>query len=693
MPVRNANNTAQASPTNLDGPQLVLRSGVIYLVDARSQLFAYNPATRDLSYIGLMSEELYDIAISPTGGFYGVTASALYNLNEDTAALTRVASLQRSTNSFVIDISGRALTHGSTGSSLVELNLTTGNGAILGNAGHSRGAEGDLAFYGSRLFISTGDRRIDEINPTNGALIRSTQTTVDGIYGLVSFEGRILAFAGQNVYEFSPASLTLTLLHTLPTTISGRTVGAMNGAAAFDFGQTGRALLGSAGNDTLSGTALDDFLQGGTGADILIGMVGSDRLLGGEGNDQIRGGAGNDFIDGGVGMDLAFYAGGRRQYVASSAGVSGNGEGADTLINIEGLVFADGVLSFDVDGRAAQVMRLYDAALDRLPDANGFEAVLDLLEAGQTIQQVAAVFLNSAEFQSRYGALTNQRFIEQLYLFCLNRPGDAAGIQNWVNALNSGTTRTEMLVIFSESQEHRNLTQGALSQGLWVADDDALKIARMYDATFDRLPDSGGLATWTANLKGGMSMLDIATAFAGSGEFQQRYGAVSNEQFIRQMYQFCLNREPDTAGMQTWVNALNSGTSRAQMLLNFSESAEHVALTRPLWIGGVSVSNPAGAATIETTKTPSDERLVLPGLHDGDLYASADLRMTAEPADDFFAPSFRDEAGWLADETPTPGSVAGAAWSERMMVAIDAAPFDPACGADGQGLQPHDWLA
>ncbi len=360
------------------------------------------------------------------------------------------------------------------------------------------------------------------------------------------------------------------------------------------------------------------FVNGTAGADTLANGAGADNVIGGAGNDILMGGAGSDFLNGGEGIDAAAYSSASRRYnIVGNTVIGGPEGGADTLTAIEEVRFVDGVRTFDVNSQAAQIMRLYDAALDRAPDQDGFESVLDRLESGQSLQQVAAIFLASPEFQSRYGALNNQQFIEQLYRFCLNREGDAAGIQNWVNVLNSGVGRTEMLVTFSESVEHRNLTQGALAQGLWVADEAALKIARMYDATFDRLPDAGGLGVWTSTLKGGMSMIDIATAFAGSAEFQQRYGAVTNEQFIRQMYQFCLNREPDAAGLATWTEQLSAGTSRAQMLLNFSESAEHVSLTRASWIGGVSLSDPLPTTASPVTESKDSHPLILPDWEDG----------------------------------------------------------------------------
>ena len=363
---------------------------------------------------------------------------------------------------------------------------------------------------------------------------------------------------------------------------------------------------------SVPGHAVAPIIQVGSTMD---GGEGDDIITGGSGADTLIGGAGSDTLNGGDAVDVALYTGVRRQYVANSSTVAGGPEGGtDSLTSVESARFVDGSLSFDVNGVPAQIMRLYDAALDRQPDQGGYENLLDYMEGGGSLNVLATAFLNSAEFQARYGGLSNQQFVEQMYRFCLDREGDPGGIQSWVNNLNTGITRTEMLVLFSESAEHRTLTQPILNQGLWVANDHALTIARMYDATFDRLPDSGGLAGWTANLAGGMSLVSIAAAFASSQEFQDRYGSLSNQQFVEQMYRFCLDREGDAGGVQGWVNNMNNGLSRAEVLMFFSESAEHVALTRPLWLGGVRTLDAPGAAPVladEPAVKGADEAQVL----------------------------------------------------------------------------------
>ncbi|WP_428151125.1 DUF4214 domain-containing protein [Brevundimonas sp.] len=411
-------------------------------------------------------------------------------------------------------------------------------------------------------------------------------------------------------------------------------------AVTFSY-ENGLIIVNGVGRDRLTGIEHLEFVDGrlDVGPDgrvilqpltDIVGTAGADRLTGGNGRDNILGLAGNDILDGGGnwdtlnggdGYDIAQYAGVRRQYVASASSVSGGplrdgpATGTDNLISIEALRFVDGTLTFDPNSLAAQVMRLYDSALDRQPDQGGFENLLDFMEGGGTLTALATAFINSLEFQSQYGFLTNQQFVEQLYLFNLNRTGDAQGIAAWTGQLNAGASRASVLIAFSESAEHRTVTQGVLNQGLWVADDQALIIARLYDATFDRVPDWRGLSDWTGYLKGGMSLTEIAGLFAASAEFQDTYGALTNQQFVEQMYRASLNREGEAGGVAGWTNALNNGTSRAQVLVAFSESAEHVALTRDLWLGGVQYEREDAAPASSNGADPGP--LVLPALHEG----------------------------------------------------------------------------
>ncbi|WP_137178016.1 calcium-binding protein [Roseomonas sp. AR75] len=107
---------------------------------------------------------------------------------------------------------------------------------------------------------------------------------------------------------------------------------------------------GGLGGDLLAGGIDNDRLDGGGEADTLTGDAGSDTLLGGTGDDRLAGGNGSDRLDGGEGFDTAVFGGTQADYAISllaGGGLAvtdlraGSPEGADTLLGIELLVFAD----------------------------------------------------------------------------------------------------------------------------------------------------------------------------------------------------------------------------------------------------------------------------------------------------------------------------------------------------------------
>ena len=110
----------------------------------------------------------------------------------------------------------------------------------------------------------------------------------------------------------------------------------------------------------------------------------------------------------------------------------------------------------------------------------------------------------------------------------------------------------------------------------------AAEVARLYDTTLGRMPDQAGEAFWTKALDpGSVTLLQATQAFIGSAEFQATYGAVNDGRFVQLLFENTLHREPDGMGLAYWTSALAVGHTRAEIVLNFSESAEHVALLAP----------------------------------------------------------------------------------------------------------------
>ena len=331
------------------------------------------------------------------------------------------------------------------------------------------------------------------------------------------------------------------------------------------------------------------------GAGTITGTSGSDWLQGGSGNDALHGGAGSDYLDGGTGFNTALYDGTYRQYAvdtglgAVSAGPEG---GTDVLVNIQRIQFVDGYPATSPTDTAGQVYRLYEATLGRAPDQEGLTNWVTALNSGTSLQSVANGFVGSQEFQTDYGSLSNSDFVTLLYQNVLHRGPDAAGLNSWVNALNTGQdTRAQVVLGFSESQEDIADLSAPVQQGLWIADAAAGEVARMYDTVLGRQPDGAGLANWTHMLESGTTLQTVANGFVGSAEFQAAYGTLNNNDFVTLLYHNVLHRAPDPAGLTNWVSALSGGESRAQVVIGFSESPEHIGNMAPyvdsgVWLAG-----------------------------------------------------------------------------------------------------------
>lgn len=249
--------------------------------------------------------------------------------------------------------------------------------------------------------------------------------------------------------------------------------------------------------------------------------------------------------------------------------------------------FLDGRMVFDHDDPSAQALRLYQSAFARESDIVGLNFWTDALKSGWSLTQVSGHFLDSAEFQTRYGSLANHAFVDNLYWNVLGRGPDQGGSTYWVSQLDGGMGRDRTLELFSESKENRDLTAWQVDRGIWIGDALAIELARLYSAALGRKPDAGGLAHYLTAIEAGANMSDVAADFLRSPEFAARYAAPSNADFVVALYGNTLGRAPDESGFASWVAALDAGLSRVDAVLAFSGSAEHTLLTQQ-WVLGTS---------------------------------------------------------------------------------------------------------
>jgi hypothetical protein len=119
------------------------------------------------------------------------------------------------------------------------------------------------------------------------------------------------------------------------------------------------------------------------------------------------------------------------------------------------------------------VMDFYRGFLSRLPDVQGFNYWLGQFRVAQcagtgavyaAVESTSSQFANSAEYLGR--ARTNPQYVGDLYNAILRRGGDLAGVQFWINQLNTGaSTRDSLRRQFLASPEFTNRVNAVIAQG------------------------------------------------------------------------------------------------------------------------------------------------------------------------------------------------------------------------------------
>jgi len=100
------------------------------------------------------------------------------------------------------------------------------------------------------------------------------------------------------------------------------------------------------------------------------------------------------------------------------------------------------------------------------------------------------------------------------------------------------------------------------------------QVARLYVAAFGRNADSAGLVLQYAGLRAGETLAQIGDGIVGSAEFINRYGALSNADYVNALYQNVLGRPGDASGVAFYNGALARGASRGAILAAFADSDE-----------------------------------------------------------------------------------------------------------------------
>jgi hypothetical protein len=181
-------------------------------------------------------------------------------------------------------------------------------------------------------------------------------------------------------------------------------------------------------------------------------------------------------IDGQGGVDSLVIDGLKEDYSIGQSGQiwivsEAGGEPLVSLVNVERIVFEDGVLALDLNGNAGMAYRIYQAAFARTPDNDGLEYWIEALDAGQGLYAVGLGFVHSAEFSNLYGNTSDVGdFVNRVYNNILGRDGEPEGLIYWTSEIEAGRRdMASVLIGFSESQENKALVLPAIEDGIWYA--------------------------------------------------------------------------------------------------------------------------------------------------------------------------------------------------------------------------------
>ncbi len=140
-------------------------------------------------------------------------------------------------------------------------------------------------------------------------------------------------------------------------------------------------------------------------------------------------------------------------------------------------------------------------------------------------------------------------------------------------------------------------------------------VRRLYEQGLGREADDAGLANWVGQLTSGASSAAVvAASFFASSEFRSQ--GVTDAQFIQRLYRAVLGREADGSGLNTFLQYLNNGKSRAWVFKQIIDSAEFQNVCNALTLTKGTIdatkydmSNIGGTAIDKTQVTAFVERL------------------------------------------------------------------------------------
>ncbi len=202
------------------------------------------------------------------------------------------------------------------------------------------------------------------------------------------------------------------------------------------------------------------------------------------------------------------------------------------------------------------------------------ESVNDLkkrLENGESVFSVVKSLLESSEFKSL--SLSDEEYVKML--FSLAKESDESLYRKYLSDLKAKRITRKLLRDDVLLKDASWISLCKEYDALPASNEDMVEgfIERFYNYSLNRESDKGGLSYWKkALLNGEKNAVEIGVYFFLSPEFKSK--GVEDRDMIVSLYRTFLNREPDSGGLEYWVNRVKNGLGKKDLIKGFAYSKE-----------------------------------------------------------------------------------------------------------------------
>ncbi len=260
--------------------------------------------------------------------------------------------------------------------------------------------------------------------------------------------------------------------------------------------------------------------------------------------------------------------------------------GADTTINIGKYAYLENDVFLAETAHLDHlnfVKQLYQAFLRREADAGGLAGNVEQLKNGALRKDLVIGLRSSGEADGVFlrvtDCLDNETFVDIAHRVYLNPKYSESRKPSDVKALKEGKSREAVFQSIKQFQQTQIILQN-LERDFYQEDPDFIKktehldnshfVQELYRTFLKREADPGGLESQVAQLKQGVSRREVLYGLRTSGEaanvFVNLTSNLDNETFVEVAYKAYLKRELNLRYKSSYVEVLNQGKPRQEIL-------------------------------------------------------------------------------------------------------------------------------